>query len=501
MARIQPVILCGGSGTRLWPLSRSGFPKQFLCLTGDDSLFQQAAKRLSVLGQQGDEVSEPIIICHEDHRFLAQEQLREAGIGLGVALLEPVGRNTAPALTLAALQAIEHGQDPVLVVTPADQTVTDTEAFTLAMHHAIKSAKAGGIVILGIQPDRPETGYGYIKARSSGVQASAAQVEKFVEKPNTETAQHYLAEGGYYWNAGMFVLKASVWLEALKEFRADIANATQAAWHNKTSDAKFVRPCKQRFAAVPSESIDYAVMEHCPGSPFAIHMVALDAGWSDLGAWDAVWGVLPKDAHGNAHVGDVLLTDSHNSLVQATSRLVSLVGVRDLVVIETPDAVMVSHKSRCQDVKHIVAALQKSGREEHTLHRKVHRPWGWYDSIDEAERFKVKRIMVKPGASLSLQKHHHRAEHWVVVKGTAEITNGDKVLLLTENQSKVVLVCHCYREQGNVIGIISARNTLPSSYIVFALMIRVKKSAYFILQRFDFLLDHCWDTHNSTCRA
>ena len=445
MSSIQPVILCGGSGTRLWPLSRSGFPKQFLCLTGNDSLFQQAAKRLSVLGEQGDVVSEPIIICHEDHRFLAQEQLREAGIGLGAALLEPVGRNTAPALTMAALHAIELGLDPILVVTPADQTVTDTGAFTLAMHQAIKSAEAGGIVILGIQPDRPETGYGYIKAISSEPQGAAAQVERFVEKPNSETAQHYLAEGGYYWNAGMFVLKASVWINALKEFRPDIANATQAAWQNKTSDAKFVRPGKEEFAAVPSESIDYAVMEHCPGSPFAINMVALDAGWSDLGAWDAVWGVLPKDAQGNAHVGDVLLTDSHNSLVQATSRLVTLVGVRDLVVIETPDAVMVADKTRSQDVKHIVAALQKNGREEHTLHRKVHRPWGWYDSIDEAERFKVKRIMVKPGASLSLQKHHHRAEHWIVVKGTAEITNGDKVMLLTENQSTYIPLGEVHR--------------------------------------------------------
>jgi len=445
MAHIQPVILCGGSGTRLWPLSRSGFPKQFLCLMGDDSLFQQAAKRLSVLGEQGDVVSEPIIICHEDHRFLAQEQLREVGIVLGAALLEPVGRNTAPALTLAALHAIEQGQDPILVVTPADQTVTDPEAFTLAMHQAIKSADAGGIVILGIQPDRPETGFGYIKAISSDTPGAAAQVERFVEKPNSETAQHYLAEGGYYWNAGMFVLKASVWLKALKEFRLDIANATQAAWQSKTSDAKFVRPGKEEFAAVPSESIDYAVMEHCPGSSFAIHMVALNAGWSDLGAWDAVWGVLPKDAQGNAHVGDVLLTDSHNTLVQATSRLVTLVGVRDLVVIETPDAVMVADKTRSQDVKHIVTALQKSGREEHTLHRKVHRPWGWYDSIDEAERFKVKRIMVKPGASLSLQKHHHRAEHWIVVKGTAEITNGDKVMLLTENQSTYIPLGEVHR--------------------------------------------------------
>ena len=445
MAHIQPVILCGGSGTRLWPLSRSGFPKQFLCLTGDDSLFQQAAKRLSVLGEQGDETSLPIIICNEEHRFLAKEQLRETGIALGAALLEPVGRNTAPALTLAALHVTEQGEDPILVVTPADQTVTDLQAFICSMHEAIKRAEAGGVVVLGIQPDRPETGYGYIKASSHHLKASASQVDKFVEKPSRETAQRYLSEGGYYWNAGMFVLRASVWLKALEAFRPDISNATRAAWHNKTSDSNFVRPCKEAFTSVPSESIDYAVMECCPGSQFAIHMVALDAGWSDLGCWDSVWGVLPKDAHGNATAGDVLITDSHNSLVQATSRLVTLVGVRDLVVIETPDALMVADKTRCQDVKHIVAALQKSGRGEHTLHRKVHRPWGWYDSIDESERFKVKRIMVKPGASLSLQKHYHRAEHWIVVKGTAEITNGDKVVLLTENQSTYIPLGEMHR--------------------------------------------------------
>jgi mannose-1-phosphate guanylyltransferase/mannose-6-phosphate isomerase len=445
MAHIQPVILCGGSGTRLWPLSRSGFPKQFLCLTGDDSLFQQAAKRLSVLGQRGDEVSEPIIICHEDHRFLAQEQLREAGIGLGVALLEPVGRNTAPALTLAALQAIEHGQDPVLVVTPADQTVTDTEAFTLAMHHAIKSAKAGGIVIFGIKPDRPETGYGYIKAMSGDIQGATALVERFVEKPDSETAQRYLSEGGYYWNAGMFVLKASLWLKSLEQFRPDIAETTQQAWQKRNTDAAFIRPGNAEFKAIPSESIDYAVMERCPGSNFPIQMVPLEAGWSDLGAWDAVWNVLPKDEHGNAHVGDVLSTDSHNNLVHANSRLVSLVGVDNLVVIETADAILVANKSRSQDVKHIVAQLQSTNREEHTLHRKVHRPWGWYDSIDEGGRFKVKRIQVKPKASLSLQKHHHRAEHWIVVTGTAEITNGDKVLTLTENQSTYIPLGEVHR--------------------------------------------------------
>ena len=408
-------------------------------------MFQQAAKRLSVLGEQGDKTSHPVIICHEDHRFLAQEQLRETGIALGAALLEPVGRNTAPALTLAALHAIEQGQDPILVVTPADQTVTDLQAFICSMNEAIKRAEAGGIVVLGIQPDRPETGYGYIKVSSHHLKALASQVDKFVEKPSRETAQRYLAEGGYYWNAGMFVLKASVWLKALEAFRPDIASPTQNAWLKKTSDSNFVRPCKEAFSSVPSESIDYAVMERCPGSQFAIHVVALDAGWSDLGSWDSVWGVLPKDAQGNATAGDVLIADSHDSLVQATSRLVCLVGARDLVVIETPDTVMVVDKARSQEVKHIVTALQNSGRGEHTVHRKVHRPWGWYDSIDEAERFKVKRIMVKPGASLSLQKHYHRAEHWIVVKGTAEITNGDKVVLLTENQSTYIPLGEMHR--------------------------------------------------------
>jgi mannose-1-phosphate guanylyltransferase/mannose-6-phosphate isomerase len=450
---VQPVILCGGSGTRLWPLSRSGFPKQFLCLTGTDSLFQQAAQRLMGLTAPGIEVAQPIIVTGEEHRFLAAEQLREAGILLGVALLEPVGRNTAPALTLAALAAMQNGQDPVLVVTPADQTVANPAAFTEAMHRAIAQAGQGGIVILGVTPTHPETGYGYIQASLRGEAEAIHPVQRFVEKPNLATAQQYLTEGGYYWNAGMFVLKASVWLKALEQFRSDILQATQQAWEARTADTNtstpFIRPGKAEFAAIPAESIDFAVMEHCPGSKHSanqpITMVPLDAGWSDLGAWDAVWNVLPKDEHGNAHVGDVLQTGSHNTLVHATSRLVSLVGVSDLVVVETPDAVLVASKVNSQDVKHIVSQLTAQKREEHTLHRKVHRPWGWYDSIDEGGRFKVKRIQVKPGASLSLQKHHHRAEHWVVVTGTAEITNGDKLLTLTENQSTYIPLGEVHR--------------------------------------------------------
>ena len=443
MIQVTPVILCGGSGTRLWPLSRTGFPKQFLSLTGNESLFQQAALRLAALGSCSIKVEAPVIVSGEDHRFLASEQLREVGIALGCALLEPTGRNTAPALTLAALAAVQNGQDPVLVVTPADQTIANPAALTAAVHQAIAQAEQGNIVVLGVTPDKPETGYGYIQVQRHCEQSSEAAihsltVQAFVEKPNQATAEGYLQQGGYYWNAGMFVLKASVWLAAIEQFAPAILQATRTAWAARKTDGAFVRPGKPEFEAIPSESVDYAVMEHCPGSAFAIQMVPLNAGWNDLGAWDAVWQVQPKDAQGNAHVGDVLLTDSHNTLVHASSRLVALVGVSDLVVVETADAVLVISKSRSQDVKHIVNQLTAQKREEQTLHRKVHRPWGWYDSIDEGGRFKVKRIQVKPKASLSLQKHHHRAEHWIVVTGTAEITKGDQVLTLTENQSTYI---------------------------------------------------------------
>jgi mannose-1-phosphate guanylyltransferase/mannose-6-phosphate isomerase len=441
--KVQPVILCGGSGTRLWPLSRAGFPKQFLCLTGVESLFQQATNRLMCLGAEGIQVADPLVVAGEDHRFLVMEQLREIGLVAGAALLEPMARNTAPALTLAALAAVENGDDPVLVVTPADQTVADATAFNDAMHDAIHKAAEGAIVILGVTPDRPETGYGYIKAVDAPT--STLVVERFVEKPDQATASQYVADGCYYWNAGIFVLKASVWLQAIESFRPDVAATTRAAWVRRSTDAAFVRPGAAEFAAIPSDSVDYAVMEHCPGSRFSILMAPLNAGWSDLGAWDAVWSVLPKDQHGNANLGDVLANDSRNNLVHATSRLVALVGVQNLVVVETPDAVLVADRSRSQDVKHIVNTLQQKKREEHTLHRKVHRPWGWYDSIDEGGRFKVKRIQVKPGASLSLQKHHHRAEHWVVVKGTAEITCGDTKMLLSENQSTYIPLGEMHR--------------------------------------------------------
>jgi mannose-1-phosphate guanylyltransferase/mannose-6-phosphate isomerase len=439
---VQSVIMAGGSGTRLWPLSRAGYPKQFLVLSGNRSLFQQAAARLQALGGDGIAVGRPLIVGNEEHRFLVLDQLRELRIDPAALLLEPTGRNTAPALTLAALQAQANGEDPVLVVTPADQTVTDETAFVQALQQAVRLAAEGGITILGITPDRPETGYGYIRVAEPG---TAPRVAQFVEKPDLETAQRYLAEGQYYWNAGMFVLKASTWLAALERWRPDIASATRAAFDARSTDAQFVRPDKTAFAAVPSESVDYAVMERCPGSDIDIRMVALNAGWNDLGAWDAVWQVLPKDADGNAQVGDAIVKDSHNTLVHASSRLVSAVGLTDVVIVETADAVLVADRERSQEVKQIVAHLGREQRGEQALHRKVHRPWGWYDSIDAGPRFQVKRIMVKPGASLSLQKHHHRAEHWIVVSGTAEVTNGDKVILLTENQSTYIPLGEVHR--------------------------------------------------------
>ncbi|MFZ4652521.1 MAG: mannose-1-phosphate guanylyltransferase/mannose-6-phosphate isomerase, partial [Rubrivivax sp.] len=457
---VLPVIMAGGSGTRLWPLSRAGYPKQFLVLSGTTSLFQQAAERLAGLAGDAVTVQPPLVVGNEEHRFLVLDQLREERLEPSAVVLEPVGRNTAPALTLAALAALDGGADPVLAVTPADQTVTDAAAFTAAMQGAVRAAADGAIVILGVTPDRPETGYGYIRAEQAkqgepaapaaalGVQA----VQRFVEKPDLATAQAYLAEGGYYWNAGMFVLRASTWMTALERFRPDIATACRAAWAARSTDASFVRPGRAEFEAVPAESVDYAVMERCPGSAFAIHMVALDAGWNDLGAWEAVWQVAERDGQGNATRGDALVTDSRNTLVHATSRLVTAVGLQDVVVVETADAVLVASREKSQDVKTIVNRLGAEQRGEQVLHRKVHRPWGWYDSIDSGPRFQVKRIQVKPGAALSLQMHHHRAEHWIVVSGTAEVTVGDRVLLLGENQSTYIPLgeTHRLRNPGKV---------------------------------------------------
>ena len=447
MSTILPVIIAGGSGTRLWPLSRALYPKQFLALAGSQTLFQEAAARLMAVADDQIKVAPPCVVSNEEHRFMVLDQLREARMTPSAVLLEPTGRNTAPAITLAALYArdsgVEGDKDPILVVSPSDHTVLDTPAFTEALRTAVKAAENGDIVTLGIVPDRPETGFGYIRTNDDGAVKS---VLAFVEKPNLETAQSYLSSGGYYWNSGMFVMRASTWIKALTAFRPDIASATETAWSKKTADDSFVRHGKAEFAAVPSESIDYAVMEKCPSSGgFPVKMVALDAGWSDLGAWDAVWQVSERDEQGNASHGDALIEGSRNTLVHATSRLVGAVGLDNVVVVETPDAVLVANRDQSQDVKKIVGALQKASRSEGTLHRRVHRPWGWYDSIDSGPRFQVKRIMVKPKASLSLQMHHHRAEHWIVVSGTAEVTCGDKKLMLTENQSTYIPLGEVHR--------------------------------------------------------
>ena len=453
MNAVIPVILCGGSGTRLWPLSRSGFPKQFLVLSGDNtgkSLFQQAVERLNAI--QVNRLGQTLVVTNEDHRFLVLDQLREMPNIKATLLLEPEGRNTAPALTLAAMYAAEEngGQDdPILVITPADQTIQNGAAFTKALQQCIGVVKddesAKTITILGITPNSPETGYGYIKKVGAQGAHGEYQVEQFVEKPDAKTAQTYLDDGNYFWNGGMFVLRASTWLTALKEFRNDIYGATETAWiarkTDQSGDTKFIRPEASIFKSIPSESIDYAVIEKCPSSAtnhFKIKMIELNAGWNDLGAWDAVWQVGKKDDQGNVTSGDVLLSDASNSLVHSSGRLVSAVGVDNLVIVETADAVLVADRSNSQHVKNIVAQLEQQRREEKNLHRKVSRPWGWYDSVDEGGRFKVKRIQVKPGASLSLQMHQHRAEHWVVVKGVAEITNGDQVIILKENQSTYI---------------------------------------------------------------
>lgn len=454
-----PVVLCGGSGTRLWPLSRSGFPKQFLCLTSKQSLFQETLERLlTATGAQ-----DPVIICNEEHRFLVQSQLNELSLSNpaisnlcqgAMVILEPEGRNTAPALTLAALACLEN--ESPMFVTPADQAIGCIQAFQTALEKAVAYAYADSIVTLGVKADRPETGYGYIKAVAEPLSEVLA-VEAFVEKPSLDLAQKYLDSGDYFWNAGMFVLKPQIWIDALRAQREDILLATQQAWLNKSNDQlnqsiQFIRPSAELFKAIPAESIDYAVMEGCPTSAQKVQTVPLESGWSDLGAWDAVWDLLREGELGNAFYGDVLSENCKNTLVHANNRLVGVVGLENIIVIETADAVLVADSKHSQEVKGVVDRLRQEGRDEQTLHRKVDRPWGWYDSIDQGDRFKVKRIQVNPGASLSLQKHHHRAEHWIVVKGTAEVTVGERVLLLSENQSTYIPLgeVHRLRNPGSI---------------------------------------------------
>lgn len=441
MLTIVPVVLCGGSGSRLWPLSRNGFPKQFLALSGTESLFQQTLLRAKELTQPDMVVTQPVIITNEEHRFIAVEQLREIGVQASF-LLEPVARNTAPALTMASL-FVQETYDPaaVMVVMPSDQIITDTRQWVQVIRQSIAQAQQGGIVTLGITPTHPETGYGYIQKKGQENSQQAFAVQQFTEKPQLEMAQQYVDSKNYFWNSGIFVLQAQQWLEAVTTMQPEIFKKTLAAWQAKTTDenmsVRFVRPQPELFLQIPSDSIDYAVIEKCPGQ-LSIYVIPLDAGWSDLGAWDAVWYTSPKDAQRNVVVGDVLIHDTHNSYVHATGKLVGVVGLDNVVVIETADAILVANKDHSQAVKKIVEQLEKLKREEKNAHRKVHRPWGWYDSIDEGERFKVKRILVKPKASLSLQMHHHRAEHWIVVKGTAEITNGEQIITLTENQSTFI---------------------------------------------------------------
>lgn len=440
---IQPVILCGGSGTRLWPLSREQYPKQLLRLVGEQTMLQATAARLRADSEPiPGRLIDPILVGNEEYRFLMAEQLRQAGVRPAKLILEPCGRNTAPALSLAAHLAlnIDAGRDPVLVVMPADQVIENEDAFRVAVALAASLAENGGLVTFGIKPTAPETGYGYIKAGKRQCDG-AYEVDRFVEKPDLETAESYLASGDYLWNSGIFVMKASVWLANIQRFRPEIASACRNAYEASLADQDFLRPEKTAFSACPSDSIDYAVMEPLTdpeGERGAVMVVPLEARWSDVGAWSALWEIGAKDAEGNVLLGDVVAVGSEDSLVLAEGRLVACVGLRDIVVVETADAVLVADRKQIQKVKDVVASLKASQRSESYSHRKVFRPWGWYDSIDFGDRFQVKRIVVNPGAALSLQMHHHRAEHWIVVSGTARVTKGEESFLVSENQSTYI---------------------------------------------------------------
>ncbi|HAI94598.1 MAG TPA: mannose-1-phosphate guanylyltransferase/mannose-6-phosphate isomerase [Xanthomonadaceae bacterium] len=438
MNDLQPVILSGGSGTRLWPLSREAYPKQFIPLYGSDTMLQATWKRVTDIV-----ALPPIIVANQEHRFVAAEQLQQAGAKPDTILLEPIGRNTAPAIAIAALHAMAGGKDPLLLVLPSDHVIRDVPAFHAAIASAADFAEAGKLATFGIVPSRPETGYGYIKAvPGDGPRA----IECFIEKPDAAAAGRYVASGEYYWNSGMFLFKASRYLAELERLQPAMLAACRESLDKAGHDMDFIRLDRDAFAASPADSIDYAVMEKTTAGV----VIPLDAGWSDVGSWSALWEISEHDEDGNAHHGDVISLDCHNTYAYGSRRLVAMLGLDDIVVVETDDAVLVGHRDHMQQVKDIVAALKAKGRPETTWHRKVYRPWGAYDSIDHGERFQVKRITVKPGASLSLQMHHHRAEHWVVVSGTAEVTRGDETILLGENQSTYIPlgVTHRLRNPG-----------------------------------------------------
>ncbi|MBB6520971.1 mannose-1-phosphate guanylyltransferase/mannose-6-phosphate isomerase [Pseudoteredinibacter isoporae] len=440
-AALNIVIMAGGSGTRMWPMSRTAYPKQFLNLNSDNSMLQETIQRLHGLSE-----SQTTIITNEEHRFLVAEHLRQLNKKAEI-LLEPVGRNTAPAIALAAFRAQQRGDgDQLLLVLAADHVIENSSEFRRVVQQALPIARDGKLVTFGIVPDSPATGYGYI--RQGEAQAEAYKVDAFVEKPDLATAEQYLASGEYLWNSGMFLFRADRYLEELKEYRADIYQACEAASQNLSADLDFLRINKTAFEACPDDSIDYAVMEKTDQAV----VLPLDAGWSDVGSWSALWDIKEKDQHGNVHQGDVIDRDSHNNFVITEEKLVATIGVDNLVIVDTKDAVLVADRNRVQEVKDIVGELKQQGRSEHVQHREVYRPWGKYDSIDAGERYQVKRITVNPGAKLSLQKHHHRAEHWIVVSGTAKVTNGDKTLLVSENESTYIPigVVHCLENPGKI---------------------------------------------------
>ena len=423
-----PVILSGGSGTRLWPLSRQAYPKQFLALAGEDTMLQATWQRVAELASAA-----PLVVANEDHRFMVAEQLRQVGCTPAAIVLEPVGRNTAPAIAVAALQATADGTDPLLLVLPSDHVIADAAGFRAAVAAATPAAQNGKLVTFGIVPTAAETGYGYIQAVAGG-DAPVRAVARFVEKPDAATAAQYLASGQYFWNSGMFLFQASRYLAELERHAPAMLAACRAAFEGAKRDTDFVRLDKAAFAACPSDSIDYAVMEKTADAA----VLPIDVGWNDVGSWSALWEVAQQDGDGNAHHGDVIALDCRDTLAWGDHRLVAMIGLRDIVVVDSDDALLVAHKDHVQEVKEVVARLKAEGRSESNLHRKVYRPWGAYDSIDMGERFQVKRITVNPGAALSLQMHHHRAEHWIVVSGTAKVTRGDETLLLSENESTYI---------------------------------------------------------------